>query len=125
MCKILMPINPEYVDEILAGRKKYEYRKIKAKRTNIDKMIIYSTYPVMKVVAEVEIKGILQENPEQLWKLTKNYSGVTKEFYNKYYRDKNIAVAYELGDIIRYEKPKDLIDIGINYIPQSFVYMDN
>lgn len=123
MCKILMPINPEYVDEILAGRKKYEYRKIKAKRTNIDKMIIYSTSPVMKVVAEVEIKGILQENPEQLWELTKNYSGVTKEFYNQYY--KNIAIAYELGKIVKYEKPKDLIDIGINYIPQSFVYMDN
>ncbi|MCI5552407.1 MAG: ASCH domain-containing protein [Tenericutes bacterium] len=125
MCKILMPINPEYVDEILAGRKKYEYRKIKAKRTNIDKMIIYSTSPVMKVVAEVEIKGILQENPEQLWELTKNYSGVTKEFYNQYYKNKNIAIAYELGKIVKYEKPKDLIDIGINYIPQSFVYMDN
>ena len=26
MCRILMPIKPEYVDEILAGRKKYEYR---------------------------------------------------------------------------------------------------
>lgn len=125
MCKILMPINPEYVDEILSGRKKYEYRKIKAKRTNIDKMIIYSTSPVMKVVAEVEIKGILQENPEQLWELTKNYSGVTKEFYNQYYKNKNIAIAYELGKIVKYEKPKDLIDIGINYIPQSFVYMDN
>lgn len=125
MCKILMPINPEYVDEILAGHKKYEYRKIKAKRTNIDKMIIYSTSPVMKVVAEVEIKGILQENPEQLWELTKNYSGVTKEFYNQYYKNKNIAIAYELGKIVKYEKPKDLIDIGINYIPQSFVYMDN
>lgn len=125
MCRILMPINPEYVDEILAGRKKYEYRKIKAKRTNIDKMIIYSTSPVMKVVAEVEIKGILQENPEQLWELTKNYSGVTKEFYNQYYKNKNIAIAYELGKIVKYEKPKDLIDIGINYIPQSFVYMDN
>ena len=125
MCKILMPINPEYVDEILAGRKKYEYRKIKAKRTNIDKMIIYSTSPVMKVVAEVEIKGILQENPEQLLELTKNYSGVTKEFYNQYYKNKNIAIAYELGKIVKYEKPKDLIDIGINYIPQSFVYMDN
>lgn len=125
MCKILMPINPEYVDEILAGRKKYEYRKIKAKRTNIDKMIIYSTSPVMKVVAEVEIKGILQENPEQLWELTKNYSGVTKEFYNQYYKNKNIAIAYELGKIVKYENPKDLIDIGINYIPQSFVYMDN
>ena len=38
MCKILMPINPEYVDEILMGNKKYEYRKIKAKRRNIDKI---------------------------------------------------------------------------------------
>ena len=27
MCRILMPINPEYVYEILAGRKKHEYRK--------------------------------------------------------------------------------------------------
>ena len=122
MCKILMPINPEYVDEILAGRKKYEYRKIKAKRTNIDKMIIYSTSPVMKVVAEVEIKRILQENPEQLWELTKNYSGVTKEFYNQYYKNKNIAIAYELGKIVKYEKPKDLIDIGINYIPHLFLH---
>lgn len=125
MCKILMPINPEYVDEILAGRKKYEYRKVKAKRTNIDKMIIYSTSPVMKVVAEVEIKGILQEKPEKLWELTKKYSGITREFYNKYYKNKNVAIAYELGEIVRYEEPKDLIDIGIKYIPQSFVYMDN
>ena len=56
MCTILMPINPQYVDEILAGRKKYEYRKIKAKKANVDKMIIYSTSPIMKVVAEVDIK---------------------------------------------------------------------
>ena len=27
MCKILMPINPCYVEEILAGRKKYEYNQ--------------------------------------------------------------------------------------------------
>ena len=72
MCRILMPINPEYVDEILAGRKKYEYRKIKAKRNNIDKMIIYSTSPIMKVVAEVDIKEILEEEPEKLWEMTKN-----------------------------------------------------
>ena len=32
MCKILISINPEYVNEILSGRKKYEYRKVKAKK---------------------------------------------------------------------------------------------
>ncbi len=124
MCRILMPINPEYVDEILAGRKKYEYRKIKAKRNNIDKMIIYSTSPIMKVVAEVDIKEILEEDPEKLWEMTKNESGITKDFYNKYYKNKNTAIAYKLGKIRIYDKPKNLDDIGINYVPQSFVYLD-
>ena len=124
MCRILMPINPEYVDEILAGRKKYEYRKIKAKRNNIDKIIIYSTSPIMKVVAEVDIKEILEEEPEKLWEMTKNESGITKEFYNKYYKNKNTAIAYKLGTIKVYDEPKNLNDIGINYVPQSFVYLD-
>lgn len=124
MCRILMPINPEYVAEILAGRKKYEYRKIKAKRNNIDKMIIYSTSPIMKVVAEVDIKEILEEDPEKLWEMPKNESGITKDFYNKYYKNKNTAIAYKLGKIRIYDKPKNLYDIGINYVPQSFVYLD-
>lgn len=124
MCSILMPIKPEYVDEILAGRKKYEYRKIKAKRGNIDKMIIYSTSPIMKVVAEVDIKGILEEEPEKLWEMTKKYSGITKDFYIKYYKNSNKAIAYKLGTVKIYNEQKNLNDIGINYVPQSFVYLD-
>lgn len=124
MCKILMPINPEYVDEILSGNKKYEYRKIKAKRKNIDKMVIYSTSPIMRVVAEVDVEGIIEASPEKLWEQTKEYSGITKDFYSKYYKNKEIAIAYKLGNIKVYDKPKKLCDIGINYVPQSFIYLD-
>ena len=124
MFKILMPINPKYVDEILSGRKKYEYRKIKAKKDNIDKIIIYSTFPVMKVVAEVTITKILEGAPREIWNITKEYSGVTEEFYNSYYKGKNKAIAYEIGEINKYDIPKELSEIGINYIPQSFVYID-
>ena len=87
-------------------------------------MIIYSTSPIMKVVAEVDIKEILEEDPETLWKITKDESGISKDFYNKYYKNKSIAIAYKLGSIKIYDKPKDLKDIGINYVPQSFVYLD-
>ena len=124
MCKILMPINPEYVDEILSGNKKYEYRKIKAKRKNIDKMVIYSTSPIKRVVAEVDVEEIIEASPEKLWEETKEYSGITKEFYSKYYKNKENAIAYKLGNIKVYDKPKKLCDIGINYVPQSFVYLD-
>ena len=58
MCKLLMSINPEHVENILAGKKKYEFRKKKCKE-QIDSIVIYSTAPVMKVVAEVEVKDII------------------------------------------------------------------
>ena len=51
MCKILLSINPEHVENIFNGNKKYEYRKIKCKE-KVDKIIIYSTAPIMQVVGE-------------------------------------------------------------------------
>lgn len=59
MCKLLMSINPEHVDNILAGTKKFEFRKNKCKE-EIDSIIIYSTSPIMRVVAEVEVKELLK-----------------------------------------------------------------
>lgn len=124
MCKILMPIKPEYVNEILSGRKKYEYRKIKARNKNIDTMVIYSTSPVMKVVAEVEIVDVIESTPNTIWKKTSNYSGISKEKYDLYFREKSTAIAYKMGKIKIYDIPLDLSDIGINFFPQSFVYLD-
>ena len=124
MCKILISINPEYVNEILSGRKKYEYRKVKAKKDNVDKMIIYAPAPVMKVVAEIEILKILEDSPDLIWENTKEYSGISKAFYDKYYQNRNIAIAYQLGKIKKYNEPKNLSDLGISYSPQSFIYID-
>ena len=124
MCKVLMPIKPQYVDQILSGNKKYEYRKTKAKRKDIDKIVIYSTSPIMLVVAEVDVVEIIEDSPEKLWEKTKLYSGITKDFYSKYYENKDNAVAYKLGNIKIYENPKKLSEIGIDYVPQSFVYLD-
>ena len=124
MRTILMPIKPIYVNEILNGNKKYEYRKIKAKKDNIDKMIIYATSPIKKVVGEATIINILEDTPENIWKKTQKYSGIEKKFYNSYYKNKNIAIAYQLENIIKYDKPLDLKEFGIDYYPQSFIYLE-
>ena len=42
MCKLLMSINPEHVENILAGTKKFEFRKSKCKE-QIESIVIYST----------------------------------------------------------------------------------
>ncbi len=120
--RILISINPEHVQNILNGTKKYEYRKIAAKQ-DVSSIIIYETTPTKRIVAEAEIIDVLELPPEQLWKQTKDASGISKEFFDKYFRNREIAYAYKLGEIKVYEKPKLLIDYGIKSAPQSFVYL--
>lgn len=83
-CEILLSINPEYVEQILCGKKKYEFRKNLCKR-RVDKNIIYSTSPIMKVVGEAEVEEVLFDKPQKIWNITKKHSGVNKVFLNKYY----------------------------------------
>lgn len=122
MSKILFSIKPEYVKEILSGRKKYEYRKIKPKN-RVDAIIIYSSAPVMKIVAEVEVEEIIVDEPNKVWEKTKNGFGTNKKLYDEYFKNKNIAVAYKLGEVKVYETPKKLTELGLNHAPQSYVYL--
>lgn len=120
--KILISINPEHVKNIINGIKKYEYRKIAAKQ-DISSIIIYETTPVKRIVAEAEIIDVLMYSPEELWKLTKEESGISKEFFDEYFEGKEIAYAYKLGKIKVYDEPKTLLEYGIKTAPQSFVYI--
>ncbi|MDE6844961.1 MAG: hypothetical protein K2J99_04240 [Lachnospiraceae bacterium] len=123
MCAILLSINPNHVENILNGTKKYEFRK-KACKRHVDKILIYSTTPIMRVVGEAEIEEILIDNPEMIWKKTKKRSGIDKIFFDQYYADRDQAVAYKLKNVIKYGEPKELKDYGISNAPQSFQYIE-
>ncbi len=120
--KILISINPEHVQNILSGQKKYEYRKIAAKK-DISSIIIYETTPIKRIVAEAEIIEVLSLPPEELWKQTETESGISKAFFDKYFDNRPVAYAYKLGKIKVYDTPKTLMDYGIKCAPQSFVYV--
>lgn len=121
--KIVISINPEHVENIINGSKKFEYRT-KAAKSDVKKILIYETVPVKKIVAEAEIEGVLMLPPEELWEQTKNQSGITKLFFDNYFKGRDIAYAYKLGKIKVYEQPKELIDFGLKSAPQSFVYIN-
>jgi predicted transcriptional regulator len=122
MCKILLSINPKHVENIFNGTKKYEFRKIRCKE-NIDKIIIYSTAPIMKVVGEAAVEEVLEGSPADVWQKTKKNSGINKSFYQKYYNGREKAIAYKLKDIVKYESPRELSYYGVKAAPQSFVYI--
>ena len=122
MYNMLISIKPEYVENIFNGSKKYEYRKIRCKQ-DIGKIIIYSTYPIMKVVGEAKVEKILEDSPDRIWEKTKKYSGIDLNFYQKYFKDRSKAIAYKLTNIKKYDSPKELSSYGIKAAPQSFVYI--
>lgn len=122
MCQMLLSINPEFVTNILQGKKLYEYRKFRC-RNDVDKIIIYATAPQKQVVGEAEIASILEDDLLTVWHQTKKYSGITYNFFRKYYKGKKVAVAYQLKNLIIYDKPLTLEDIGVSCAPQSYRYI--
>lgn len=119
---MLLSINPEHVENILSGNKKFEFRKVRC-RSEVDKIIIYATSPIMKVVGEADVTEVIVDLPERVWKQTSDFAGISKPFYDRYYQNREVAVAYRLGTVNKYEKPLSLADFGVKFAPQSFVYV--
>ena len=122
MCTILLSINPEYSERILQSTKKYEYRRQIAKK-NVDRILIYSTAPEMKIVGSVEVKGVLAKSPEILWNETKSEAGICREKFFRYFNGKETAYAYQLGKVCQFNPPKTLADYQVSVPPQSFMYV--
>ena len=120
--KMLLSINPQHVENILNGTKRFEFRKVKSRR-EVRFIVIYSTAPVGHVVGEVEVIGTLDGSPSDVWEYTSAHSGISKQFFDEYFSGRQRAFAYELGEVSVYEQPKTLMELGISSAPQSFVYV--
>lgn len=123
MCTILLSIKPEYTNRILEGSKKFEFRRSIAKR-KVDRILIYSTAPEMKVVAMVEVLGVEQDSPKNLWQKTRANAGISRPKFMNYFSNRTVAYAYRLGALQKFDKPKTLAEYGITAAPQSFVYVE-
>ncbi len=122
MDSIILPIRPKYVSRILNGSKRFEFRKKKCKE-EIEIIYIYETAPTKMVVGEIRIDEILEGTPEQIWNQCEEYSGIDKKDYYTYFENCKKAIAYKIGEVKKYEIPKLLKEYGVNYAPQSFIYI--
>ncbi|MCL1972387.1 MAG: ASCH domain-containing protein [Endomicrobia bacterium] len=120
---VLLSIKPEFAQKIFDGTKKYEFRKNIFKRKDIKKIIVYASSPVQQVIGEFEIKDILHDDVASVWKVTKQFSGISRQFYNEYFANVNKAFAIEIGTTKKYSSPKTLLYYGLNFVPQSFAYI--
>lgn len=122
MAKILLSIKPEYAKKIIKRTKKFEFRR-RLPKEPVDSIIIYSTSPDMKVIAEVEVLEILALSNDSLWNLTKSAAGISRPKFFEYFKGCEVAYAFRLGKVSEYNPSLQLSDFGIQKPPQSFMYI--
>lgn len=123
--KILLSIKPQYVDKIVSGEKKYEFRKTIFKRKQVDAIVVYSSGKVGKLIGEIKYTTILSDTPLNIWNITKEKAGLSKGDFFDYFRNKEIAHAIKIESFEPYSHAISIQEKypGINP-PQSFVYVE-
>jgi predicted transcriptional regulator len=121
---VLLSIRPSHVENILRGRKTFEFRRRVFARREITRALIYCTKPVGRFVAEFEIEGILRDTPERLWRKTRSGSGISKQFFDDYFAGRDEAFALQIGRVRQFSEHVHPLDIIDDFTPpQSFMYL--
>ena len=120
---VLLSVKPKYAEEIISGRKKYEFRKSIFKREDIKKMYIYSSSPVKKIIAIVDIVGIVSDSPQELWEQCHEDAGISESDFFSYFKKSDIGYAIKISNVLEFSTPIDpYIDEDFRP-PQSFYYL--
>lgn len=121
--KVVLSIKPEYAYKIFDGSKRFEFRRSIFKNKNVKSVIVYASAPVQKVIGEFEIENILDDDLKTLWGRTKEFSGISEEYFYEYFSNKDRGFAIQVKSKKKYRKAKCLkSDFNLSP-PQSFAYL--
>jgi len=121
---VLLSIKPKYVEEIKKQTKKYEFRKSTFRKLgNSEKVYIYSSSPVKKIVGSFKIGEIVEGSPKVLWQQFKDVAGINKDDFFKYFKNKETGFAINIENLEIFEEPIDPFELGEFTAPQSYYYL--
>lgn len=108
----------------MSHEKLYEFRKSIFKQ-KVERIYIYSTYPVKKIVGYFEVTDIICGSPEELWELFSDVSGICENEFFKYYLDVEEGFAIKIDNLVIFDEFIDMNMFDEFKAPQSFCYVEN
>ena len=121
---VLLSIRPKYVEAIINGNKRYEFRKVIFKN-NVATVYIYSTSPKKRIVGNFQVGDIIEDHPSNLWERFKDQSGIEHSEFFRYFNGRDRGFAIEIEKLNRFERPIDPKELFPGFVPpQSFRYID-
>lgn len=121
----IMSIKPCFCDSIFKGLKRYEYRKRVFKHADLDKVYIYASKPISKIVGYFTIKRIIDDVPSMIWELTHEHGGISKKQFLDYFQGHDVAHAIEIDEVVKLDTPIDPKQVIKDFTaPQNYCYLD-
>jgi len=122
---ILKSIKPKYADKIFSGEKKVEFMRVIFARKDIDKIIVYSSHPVQKIIGFFRMESIIESTPTYLWDQFEAVAGISEQNLFKYFQGNENGFALKIGDIRKFRQEIDPWTIDPHFHPpQSFSYLN-
>jgi predicted transcriptional regulator len=124
---VLMSIRPVYVEQVLAGTKTVELRRVRPKISVGQVVLVYASSPVKAIVGWCTVGSIECGAPDLLWPKVRRCAGVTRHEYRDYFEGATVAAGIGLESARRFEKAMTLQVIQSRWpafrVPQSYRYL--
>ena len=122
---VILSIRPIFCKMIFSGQKKYEYRKRVFKHIDIDKVYIYATKPICRIVGYFTIDEVIEDKKSYMWEITHKDGGINKEYFDAYFKNCDMAHAIKIGEVVKLDNPIDPKKVIMNFTaPQNYRYVD-
>lgn len=125
---LFLSLKPLYAEMLLDGRKTVELRRVKPCATPGSVVLLYASSPTKTLVGRAEVANIRVDSVDDIWTAYGGQTGITEEKYRMYFSGLDDAVAIELRNIRRLERPRPLDDLRGRLAgfrpPQSYRYLN-
>ena len=122
---VIISIRPNFCKLIFGGQKRYEYRKRVFTKKDVDKVYIYASKPISKIMGYFTIKRIIDDTPSNVWNMTHEHGGITKKQFLDYFMGHSVAHAIEIDEVVELDIPINPKEVIKDFTaPQNYCYVD-
>ena len=124
MKEVIISIKPKYALAIIKGEKRIEFRKRKPNIKAGTRCYIYATAPYKMIIGYLIYWGCIIRRKDQLWKEVQSIAGITKEEFDAYYKNKELAYGW-IFSAYKAKEPFPIEVFDLKRPPQSYQFINN
>lgn len=125
---LLLSIRPRFVEQILAGSKAVELRRVRPRVNAGDLIVVYASGDQKAIVGAFAISAVVAEKPAKLWRRFGPKTGMSKREFDSYFEGVSQGYGFEVGKRWQLPKPVTLAVLRKTvpgfHPPQSYRYME-